>query len=162
MKGESGKEALKAAQDANGDYVDFHICRSGITGTLEQIRKAQEGSLVKRPYRVGKGHTYAKFLEVGRLLAASKAIKRSDIKELNRAMLRGDSWYALEYERIKAKDKMTMDAIEKGCGVAGDAGASERRNGTKKYLFDVTSLYDVFAQRFGAKDGEEVGDGQKA
>ena len=156
MEGLEGEEARRAYLEADDDFVDFHFCRSGITGTLEQIRSAQDAHLIGRPYRVRS--EYATFLHVGETLAQSHAIKRADLKALNRAILRGDSWYALEYERIKAKDPATMGGAEAICGVLASASPSEKRGAMRSILFDVTSFYDVYDLRFGATTGEEEED----
>lgn len=140
MEGLMGKEALRASREADENYIDMHFCRSGITGTLEQIRDAQEAEFTARPYQVES--SYATFLRVGEALAHSK-ISRSDIKQLNRSILRGESWYILEYERLKAKDPNLFDEIEWLAGEREDA---------KRILFDVSSLYDVYDLRFGCKD----------
>ena len=148
MEGLAGQEARAAAAATNASYVDFHFCRSGITGTLDQIREAQEEVFVARPYEVG--DTYDQFLHVGERLARSKKIQRSDIKELGRAILKGDSWYRLEYERLKAKDLATFanDGIE---GIVTDGALR------KRILFDVCSMWDVFDVRF-AKGLDQMGE----
>lgn len=141
--GKRAKErAIEAARRVNADYIDFHFCRSGITGSLEQIRGAQEAKFTRRPYRVS--DEFQQFLAVGSILRNS-SIARSDIKELNRAILRGDSWYALEYERIKAKDYEAICQIEQqALGDDATGWPEDHRAALKRLLFDVTSLYDVF------------------
>ena len=146
MAGLEGAAAQKAARDANASFIDFHFCRSGITGTLSQIREAQEGAYTARPYRIG--DSYDSFLRLGELLAHSK-LQRSDIKELSRAILRGESWYRLAYERLKAKDPAAF-----GHGAAEDIEPDRRI--LKKLLFDVTSMWDVFDVRFEGEHGREA------
>lgn len=131
---ESGKVANRKKQ-GNASYIDFHFCRSGILGSLDQIREVQEGELTNRPYCVDE--EYSTFLLIGKTLKSSK-ITRSDLKELNRAIVRGRSWYKLEYERLKAKDLECFSRIEKFAD--GDQ--------LRKYLFDVTSFWDVYNLRF--------------
>ena len=142
----------KPAPKGDANYVDFHFCRSGITGSLEQIRAAQEADIIKRPYRVDR--SYSTFIQVGELLAGSAGIQRSDLKELNRAILRGHSWYAPEYERLKAKDFATMSAIESVCCGEGALKPDEIRMAAKSILFDVTSFYDVYDLRFRGLESE--------
>lgn len=131
---ESGKKANRK-NGSNHSYVDLHFCRSGILGSLEQIRDAQERNMTDRPYRIDS--SYQLFLEVGRVLLRSK-ITRSDLKELNRAIARGHSWYRLEYERIKAKDISALSELEKLASA----------NVLKRMLFDVTSFWDIYELRF--------------
>ena len=135
---ESGKKRNRKVMQkcgANADYIDFHFCRSGITGTLEQIRDAQEAELTSRPYRIE--DEYQRFIHVGRILNSS-FLKRSDLKELNRSILRGGSWYEIEFERLKAKSKEAISSIEALFESANADGEM------RKVLFDVTSLWDVF------------------
>ena len=144
---ESGKKASRA-EGGNASFVDFHFCRSGITGSLEQIRGAQESSLTARPYKVY--DSYRLFLEAGETLAASK-VTRSDLKELNRAIARGQSWYSLEYERLKAKDASAFAKLEKL--------ANEEL--LKLLLFDVTGFWDVFDLRFSGSAAVAPADGEE-
>lgn len=126
------EDMRKAAESQNSSYVDFHFVRSGITGSLEQIRNEQEGSYTARPYKIGE--SYDQFLAVGHALA-SGMLQRQDIKALNRAILRGESWYQLEYARMRAKDPKTMNSVEQ---VVEEVGLR------KRILFDVCSMWDVF------------------
>lgn len=155
IHGLTGKDQVTSAQRADANYIDIHFCRSGITGSLEQIRGAQEIDVTARPYKVG--GSYDTFIEVGKLLASSMrsrgGIKRSDIKELSRAILRGYSWYVLEYERLKAKDCKAMLSIEDAC-CSGGLQEDDRRRVAMTYLFDATSLFDVFDLRFGVSEKE--------
>lgn len=149
---DSGKRRNREEQ-ANGaptaSYVDFHYCRSGITGSLRQIRDAQEEGLVARPLKRGLG--YDAFLHAGETLAASQ-VSRADIKKLNQSILQGDSWFALEYERIKAKDYRAIQRVEELAQQAGFLGDEALR----RLLFDVTSFWDIFDLRFSRK---EMGEG---
>lgn len=148
------ERAVNAARGANANYVDFHFCRSGITGSLEQIRGAQEAGLTRRPYRVD--DEFQTFQRVGSLLWYSN-LKRSDVKELNHAILRGDSWYALEYERLKAKDYTTIREIEReALGEDATGWPEDHREGLKRLLFDVSSFYDVFDLYFSEQPGRRV------
>lgn len=143
---ESGKAMNRATvkehgSDYDASYIDFHFCRSGITGSLEQIREAQEAGLTARPYRWGS--SYERFTEVGQILACSK-LKRADLKELNRAILRGESWYQIELERLRAKDPDAMGRVGALLSDAEDAEGAAM----KTVLFDVTSIWDVYDKWF--------------
>jgi hypothetical protein len=138
MAQKSDEEARAAALAVDASYIDFHHIRAGIMGGLEQIRAAQDGELIARPYVVG--GSYDGFITIGETLAKS-AIQRSDIKALNRAILRGESWYELEYARLTAKDPDAMDKVA--------AEAKQHELDLKKVLFDVTSMWDVYDLRFG-------------
>lgn len=158
---ENGK-ALNRARRAEGydsaNYVDFHFCRAGITGSLAQIRDAQEVSHTLRPYQVGK--SYEQFLRIGERLASSK-IKRSDLKGLGRAILRGTSWYLVEYERIKSKDADAMCDIESILFDGADAPRCPD-DVMRKLLFDLTGFLDIYDVRFSlAVKDVEVGHEQK-
>lgn len=102
---ETGKElnrTRRSSGDEDSSFVDFHHVRSGITRTLDQIRDAQESPSILRPYR---RDGYALFLRAGTLLASKNCrLQRSDLKALNRAITRGDSYYRVELQRLEAKD----------------------------------------------------------
>lgn len=142
---ESGKVRNRTQQregSPDTSYVDFHFCRAGITGTLEQTREAQEGGLSARPYAIG--GSYEVFLRVGRILGNRRCkLTRTDLKQLNRAILRGRSWYRMELERLKAKDAATIGEIEAAVGTSASM---------MQVLFDVTSFWDVFDLCFTTDD----------
>ena len=79
-------------------------------------------------------------------------MSRADIKKLNQSILQGDSWFALEYERIKAKDYRAIQRVEELAQQAGFLGDEALR----RLLFDVTSFWDIFDLRFSRK---EMGEG---
>ena len=156
---ESGKERNREAQardEAEGSYVDFHFCRAGITGSLGQVRGAQEASLTCRPYRIGE--SYDRFCAMGELLASSSCrLQRSDLKGLGRAVLRGDSWYGLEFERLCSKDTVTMDNLARTwLGDGTHATNPGSRAALRNVLFDLSSFIDIFDVRFGEKGGERA------
>ena len=77
-------------------------------------------------------------MEYGKILSA---LKRSDVKALGESIIKGDSYYLFELERIKSRDKenklsMVYDDPEKA----------------KKYIFDVSIVYDLW---FGKAGGNE-------
>lgn len=137
---ESGKHRNRAEQSAgaaDASFVDFHFARSGITGTLEQIRSMRENDLTARPFRLDE---YKTFVEVGRLLAAPGCkLQRSDMKALNRALLRGRSWYQIELKRLEAKDPATMRNVY---ALVPDDEL------LRVLLADATSYWDVFDLAF--------------
>jgi hypothetical protein len=117
--------------------VDFHFARSGITGDLDQIRSMKEHELTARPYRLDE---YQAFVEVGRALAYPNCkLQRSDMKALNRALLRGRSWYQIELMRLAAKDPGTIRSVHE---LVPDDEL------LRLLLADVTSYWDVFDLAF--------------
>lgn len=148
---ESGKEANRQVIKCGGDeasYVDWHFCRAGILGSLKRIRKAQEGFITGRPYKIGE--SYDRFVKIGKIISKARdyediSLKRTDLKELARAILKGDSWYALEYERMRAKDCASMNEAERVLyGADVPAERELVRRGMRNPLFDVASSIDVF------------------
>ena len=126
---ESGKkQSRKYGSSAN--FIDFHFCRAGITNDMETVRKEQEEKFTARPYRVDgehEGYSFGKFISFGRQL---KEIGRANIKELASAMIKGDSYYRFEIERINSRYKdMKLD------------GRDEK---TKKMIFDIAQVYDLW------------------
>lgn len=161
---ESGKERNRSVMKAGGaeaSYVDFHFCRSGITGSLRKIRSAQEEGITARPYRVD--DTYAQFLKVGRLMSAGigkdalvgskEKVRRADVKALSRAIQKGDSWCDLELERMRDKDPDTIKQVEDVL-LAGDS-SQEARTFMRNVLFDVSSYVDLFDVLFSQTEGGE-------
>lgn len=133
------------AGQGEGSYVDFHFCRSGITGTLEQIRGAQEQSYTLRPYayKGGEGVDFVTFMQMGRALAAS-AIARGDIKNLGNLVLVGPaedpssgSRYKLEIERLKFKEGKDAQVIE---NLESSVGSGQ----VPKLIFDIAGFFDIW------------------
>ena len=151
---ESGKHRNRTEQ-ANGapdtSFVDFHIARSGITGSLDQIRAAQEGRYTARPYSLAE---YRLFMSVGKRLANEDCkLQRSDIKALNRAILRGKSWYTIEFARLESKDPQAIRDVRElveSYTSAQSFGPKEMRDEDTLWLLlaDVTSYWDVFDLAF--------------
>lgn len=137
---ESGKHRNRTEQasgSADASFVDFHFARSGITGDLDQIRSMKEHELTARPYRLDE---YQAFMEVGRALASPNCkLQRSDMKALNRALLRGRSWYQIELMRLEAKDPSTIRSVRQ---LVPDDEL------LRLLLADVTSYWDVFDLAF--------------
>ena len=155
---ESGKKANRKDQLPlssggqglpDGCYIDFHYCRSGITGSLDDIRGAQEEFVTNRPYRVGfsdscqngSSRYFEQFIELGRLFALSSKVTRADVKALGEAAFAGGSRFVVELERIRAKAGTSFFGkfISSSCGLEGDEMDAFRR-----MVFDVASVYDVW------------------
>ena len=122
------KKSRKYGSSAN--FIDFHYCRAGITNDMETVRSEQEKEFTARPYRVDgehDGYSHGEFISFGRQL---KEIGRANIKELGSAMIKGDSYYRFEIERINSRYKdMKLD------------GRDEK---TKKMIFDIAQVYDLW------------------
>lgn len=142
---ESGKKKnrsviLEGGTDAS--YLDFHFCRSGITGTLEQIRAAQESAHTARPYAYGNTDalSLSDLQKAGELLKKSK-VSRGDIKNLGDLIIssplpqENDSRFRLEIERLKFKEdgEKNLEAIEQLA-----------KGQFRQLLFDISSFYDVW------------------
>lgn len=121
---ESGKKKSRA-QDSRVNYVDFHFCRSGITNDMETIRETQENGLTARPYEVSA--ELSEFISAGQRLSA---IGRANIKDLATAMIKGDSCYRFEVERIKSRYPA--------------AGLDSGDEKLRKLIFDIAQVYDIW------------------
>ena len=121
---ESGKKKSRA-QDSRVNYVDFHFCRSGITNDMETIRETQEAGLTARPYEVSA--ELSGFISAGQRLSA---IGRANIKDLAAAMIKGDSYYRFEVERIKSRYPA--------------AGLDSGDEKLRKLIFDIAQVYDIW------------------
>ena len=121
---ESGKKKSRA-QDSRVNYVDFHFCRSGITNDMETIRETQEAGLTARPYEVSA--ELSGFISAGQRLSA---IGRANIKDLAAAMIKGDSCYRFEVERIKSRYPA--------------AGLDSGDEKLRKLIFDIAQVYDIW------------------
>jgi len=150
---ESGKKSNREHGN-NNFYIDFHFCRSGITGNLENIREREEQKYTNRPYcwhspaNNDENHNFEKFQNVGRALhAMSKERARGDVKGLLDSIFEGESYFNIELERLKTK--------------YGDLPEWQYINeNNKKEIFDVCLFYDLW---FSDKDIENTeGDGQNA
>ena len=147
---ESGK---KRNRDPNRDndnfYVDFHYCRSGITGNLEDIRKHEEEAYTNRPYcwysptNNDPCHDFEKFVKVGETLkemAGERA--RGDIKSLSESIFKGDSYFKVELERLRAKYGRSVDI-------------SDINEESKKEIFDACLIYDLWFKNEKTERNEE-------
>ncbi len=153
---ESGK---KCSRDygSNANFIDFHYCRAGITNDMEIVREKQEKGLTARPYRVDGGHNGYSYPEFIGFTKKIKAIGRSNIKELAAAIIRGDSYYRFEVERInsrrfkiklKDEEERTDEAVPKKERLIHIDPKDEK---SKKMIFDIAQVYDLWF----AEEGEE-------
>lgn len=83
-------------------------------------------------------------MEYGKILSA---LKRSDVKALGESIIKGDSYYLFELERIKSRDK--ENKLSK---IYDDLKNPEKAKEAKKYIFDVSIVYDLW---FGKAGGNE-------
>lgn len=139
---ENGKKISHRDENGGNNYIDFHFCHSGITNTLDKIRNIQEEKITARPYEYSK--TWQEFMEYGKILSA---LKRSDVKALGESIIKGDSYYLFELERIKSRDK--ENKLSK---IYDDLKNPEKAKEAKKYIFDVSIVYDLW---FGKAGGNE-------
>lgn len=121
---ESGKKKSRA-RDSKVNYLDFHFCHAGITNSLDVIRKNSDNDYTARPYEVSE--ELKDFVELGERL---RSIGRANIKELAAAIIKGDSFYRMEVERIISRYP--------GCGLQSD---NEKE---KKLIFDIVNVYDLW------------------
>ena len=145
-------EILRGGADAS--YVDFHYCRSGLTGSLDQIRGTQEARFTLRPYPYRSADSSSvnlkTFFEFGGRIAKSP-LSRGDVKTLGNVILTSaspdlanSSRFQLEIERLKTKEGASDKTIEE----------MERVSGRlfTRLVFDISNFYDVW---FG-KDTEDT------
>lgn len=121
---ESGKKKARE-KDSKVNYIDFHFCRAGITGDLDTVRETQEKDLTARPYKFSA--EFQHFADTGEKL---KKIGRANIKELAAAIIKGDSYYQFESERIKSRYP--------------DLGLDSSDEEQKKLIFDIANVYDLW------------------
>ena len=131
---ESGKKASRH-YGSKANFIDYHFCRSGISNDMETVRAKQEKGLYLRPYRVGKEHNGTSYEEWTRFAIKISAIGRSNIKELAAAIIKGDSYYRFEAERINSRYKDILIKTDLN---------DERYDLEKKLLFDVAQVYDLW------------------
>lgn len=134
---EMGKKVSHLKGNEGKNFIDFHYCHSGITNSLETIRETQEKDYTQRPYEYsGAWKTFCKY---GKLMA--KYSKRSDVKALCTAIVKGDSYYKEELRRMKSRDsKKNLTEI------------FENEDEIKKIIFDIAIVYDLWF----AEKGEDI------
>jgi hypothetical protein len=127
---ESGKRVAHLPENKDKSYVDFHFCHAGITGDLEVIRERQEENITSRPYEYG--GSLDEFIRVGSLL---KKAGRSNVKALSEAIVKGESYYLFEINRINSTGKLKKDEYLKPH--------------MKKMIYDVSVVYDIWFGKSG-------------
>lgn len=134
---EMGKNVSHLKGNEGKNYIDFHYCHSGITNSLETIRETQEKDYTQRPYEYS--DSWKTFCKYGKLMA--KFSKRSDVKALCTAIVKGDSYYKEELRRMKSRDsKKNLTEI------------FENEDEIKKIIFDIAIVYDLWF----AEKGEDI------
>lgn len=132
---ESGKKLSHLDGNKNNNYIDFHFCHAGITNSLDAVRERQEAEFTARPYEYST--TWKAFTDWGNKLSM---IKRSDVKALNEAIVKGDSYYKTELRRIKSRKKLS------------DVDENDRE--LEKMIFDISIVYDLWFSK--AENGGEA------
>ena len=128
---ESGKKCSRQ-YGSNANFIDFHYCRAGITNDMDIVREKQENGMTARPYRVDgvhEGYSYPDFISFANEI---KEIGRSNIKELAAAIIKGESYYCFEIERINSRFKCKGIHIDP---------TNER---SRKMIFDIAQVYDLW------------------
>jgi len=119
--------------DNNGNYVDFHYCHSGITNELDVIREKQEATFTLRPYSL---NMFDEFSRIGQILST---IGRSNVKSLGESIVKGDSYYRFDVQRICSrltkKQQEFLDLIE---GYVGN------EDQLKRIIYDISIVYDLW------------------
>lgn len=131
---ESGKKESHKPNN-NNNYVDFHYCHSGITNELDVIRDKQEANYTLRPYSIA---MFNKFISIGRIL---NSIGRSNVKILGDSIIKGDSFYKFEIQRIRAKKINEFNKL------IDNYAANEDQ--LKRFIYDVSVVFDLW---FGGED----------
>lgn len=131
------------------NFVDFHFCRSGITNDMETIRANQDAQFTCRPFMqncdkkiaesVKTDVEFEEFCKFGKSLSE---IGRANIKELGQSIIRGDSYYKFELERIRSRYPK-LDCIHQD---------DDEKN--KKLIFDIAQVYDIWFADAKIEEGE--------
>ncbi len=127
------KESHKPGNNVN--YIDFHYCHAGITNELDIIREGQEAAYTLRPYGM---KAFDEFVRIGRIL---KAIGRSNVKSLGDSVVKGDSYYRFDIQRVRARNFTGFNEL-----------IDEYRNNEeqlKRMIYDISVVYDLW---FGGAD----------
>ena len=128
---ESGKKCSRE-YDSNANFIDFHFCRAGITNDMEIVRDKQEKGLTARPYRVNGEHDGYSYNEFIRFANDIKVIGRANVKELAASVIKGESYYRFEIERINSRFK------DKGIHI------DPKIEKSRKMIFDTAQVYDLW------------------
>lgn len=146
---ESGKKFLRAKELQKSSLVDFHYCQGGIGLSLDEIREAEYGNMISKPWilkadveeadKFAGQVTVETVEEMGSFL---NNLGRSNVKKLGGAAYKGMAELELELARIRAhsQDKKGIDF-----SWIDNMGKTEKRN----LIFDVVSVYDLWFDREG-------------
>lgn len=126
---ESGKEKTRISGSTKS-YIDFHYCSSSITNDLDTIRSEQDGKFTLRPYST---EDFKEFVKVGNIL---KGIGRGNVKALSEAIVKGNSYFQFETERIKSRGNSDFIDLIKEHGSCEDK--------LKRLIYDVSVVYDLW------------------
>lgn len=126
---ESGKKCSRQ-YGSNANFIDFHYCRAGITNDMDIVREKQEKGLTARPYRIDGDHDGYSYPEFIRFAKEIKVIGRSNIKELAAAVIKGESYYRFEIERINSHFK--------------NIHIDPKDEKSRKMIFDTAQVYDLW------------------
>lgn len=114
----------------NGSYVDYHYCHSGITNELDVIRNEQEGKYTLRPYSM------EDFKELDRIGHVLSAAGRSNVKSLGDSIVKGDSYYRFDVQRIRSRNYKGFNAL------VDEYADNEER--LKRMIYDISVIYDLW------------------
>jgi len=113
--------------------VDFHYCHSGITNELDIIRKEQESAFTFRPYSL---NMFEEFMRIGYIL---HTIGRSNVKSLGESIVRGNSYYRFDVQRICSRlsenQSEFLALLEKYMG---------KEDQLKRMIYDISIVYDLW------------------
>ena len=96
---------------------------------MDIVRDKQEKGLTARPYRVDGEHGGYSYPEFIRFANEIKEIGRANIKELAASVIKGESYYCFEIERINSRFSIHIDPKEEKF---------------KKMIFDIAQVYDLW------------------
>lgn len=131
---ESGKKESHKPGN-NGNYVDFQYCQSGITNVLDIIREKQEKGFTKKPYIL---NDLEEFCSIGSIL---KNIGRSNVKSLGESIVKGDSYYKFDIQRIRSRNYAGFNELtDQYIG---------NEDTLRKYIYDISVVFDLW---FGGDD----------
>lgn len=126
---EMGKKESHKPEN-NGNYVDFHFCHSGITNELDVIREEQEAEYTLRPYSMT---DFNELIRIGHVL---RAIGRSNVKDLGDSIVKGESFYRFEVQRIRSRNYEGFNALV-------DEYQKEEEK-LRKMIYDISVVYDLW------------------
>lgn len=133
---ESAKKKSRRSDIQNGlMLMDFQYCFSGVTGDLETIRKMTDGSLLGRPYNMGReiSQGIPSHGSLEEMAKTGRKIGRGALKKLSQMLLSGNkAEFDLEARRLSAKYAVDLPTV----GSSND----ERL----RVLFDAAQMFDLW------------------